>query len=90
MSHPLDEVPRVVWRPVHKVVQFVRQVRDAVSHVADQMREVAQLMLRILDGVTLQMTRMRTHSQMEIVFGPLTWSIASGVVIARPGSGTAG
>lgn len=64
----------------------MHQVWEAVVHVGGQVREVAALVLRTLDGATQQMTRMRTHSQMEVVYGPLTFSFASGVIFARPES----
>lgn len=84
-SHPLDGVARLVWRPVQKIAQLVRQLREAAEQMGCQMREIAQLVLRAVDGVALHATRVRARSQVEMMFGPLTVSVASGLILARPG-----
>lgn len=85
LSHPPKRVPELVWRPVQKAAQLMCQVQEIAAHMAHQVLDIAKLVLRTLDGVTLQTTRVRTRSQMEWVYGPLTFSIASGVLFARPG-----
>ena len=83
VPYPLEDVPRLMWHPARMTAQLVRQMQDAAVRVGRQLREVAALILRTLDGATRQTTRMRTYSQTELVFGPLTLSFASGVVFAR-------
>ncbi|MGH3907676.1 MAG: hypothetical protein ACRDTE_26375 [Pseudonocardiaceae bacterium] len=83
--NPLDGVARLVWRPVQKVAELARQLQEAAEQVGRQIREVAQLVLRAADGVALHATRVRARSQVEMMFGPLTVSFASGVILARPG-----
>lgn len=84
-SHPLDGVARLVWRPVQMVAQLVRQLQEAAEQMGHQVREIAQLVLRAADGVALHATRVRARSQVEMMFGPLTVSVASGLILARPG-----
>lgn len=87
VSHPFDRVTRLVWGPVRRAAQLLRQAQEALQQVVHQVQEFAQLMLRALDGATLQATRMRTRSQVEFMFGPLTFSVASGVIYARAAGG---
>ncbi len=84
-SRSLDSVPRLVWRPVLDVAQLVRRVQEAAERVRRQVREIAALVWRTLEGAALQTTRMRTRSQLEWVVGSLTVTIASDVVYAREG-----
>jgi hypothetical protein len=58
-------------------------VQYAAEHMRQQMQEAIKLLLRALDGVTLQLTRLQSRSQVELVFGPLTFSVASGVIFQR-------
>lgn len=85
-SHAFDGLPQLVRRPLHELVQLVARVKEAIDDMRRQLLEVATLTLRVLDGVALHSTRMRARSQMEVVFGPLTVSLATGVVLARDGS----
>ncbi|MGH3915500.1 MAG: hypothetical protein ACRDTC_19150 [Pseudonocardiaceae bacterium] len=88
LPHPPLGVIGLVWRPVRMVVELVRQVRDTVDYVVRQLRDATELVSRALDGAAQQTTRVRTKSEVEWVVGPLTFSIASGVLFARP-DGTA-
>lgn len=89
VSHPLDGIPQLVRRPVLEVAAWVRRVQEVTERLKSQMREVATVVLRVLDGVALQATRVRTRSQVELGFGSLTVSIISGVSYARPDAGAA-
>lgn len=84
VPHPLDDVSRLVWRRVQQIAQLTHQIQEAAVEVGRQMRSAAALFMRVLDGATLQTTRVRTTSQTEFVFGPLTFSFASGVLFSRP------
>ena len=89
---PADQpggVPQVMWRPVVEFTRWVRRAQEAAAHLTSQLRETATLVLRVLDGVAVQATCIRTRSQMELVFGSLTVSISSGVAYARPGDAMA-
>jgi len=74
-----------VWRPIRKVIQPMCQVPEIVARMAQQLRDIMKLISGALDGVAQQTTRVRARSQMEWAFGPLTFSISSGVIFARPG-----
>ena len=86
-SHVFDGVPQLVRGPVLELVQLIRQVKEAAADMRRQLVEVATLALRVLDGVALQATQMRARSQVEMVFGRLTVSFASGLNLAKEGSG---
>ncbi|MFN2495799.1 MAG: hypothetical protein ABR608_07815, partial [Pseudonocardiaceae bacterium] len=60
--------------------------RESTEHVRCQLREFAKLVLRMLDGILLQMTKMHARSQVELVFGSLTFSLASAVTYAKEGN----
>ena len=89
-SHAFDGIPLSVRRPVLDFMQLVRRVKEAADDMKRQLVEVATLALRVLDGVTLQATQIRTRSQVEVIFGRLTVSLASGVNLAKDGSGVPG
>lgn len=84
LSHPPTGVLRLVWHPVQRVAQLVHQVRDTAEYVVGRGREAARLVLGALDGLTRQTTRVQTRSEVEWIAGPLTLSVASRVLIARP------
>ena len=86
VARPRHAVPWPVWRPVLEIIQFVRHVREYTELVRCQVWEAAKLVVRTLDGITPRTTRMHTQSQLERVYGPLTFSLSSGVIFARPGS----
>jgi len=85
-SHPPGRVRRWVWNPVRKAAQLMSYLQEAAVNLACQVREVATLVLHTLDGITLRTTRVRARSQIEWVVGPLTFSIAGGVIFARAGN----
>lgn len=83
---PPAGIPGLVWRPVRMVAQLVRQVQDTAEYVMRQVHDAAKLVLRALDGATRQQTtRARARSEIEWIVGPLTFSVATGVLFARPG-----
>jgi hypothetical protein len=85
LRNPPGGVPELVWRPVQKAAQLVRQVQQTAERLVGQVRDVIRLVLRALDGVALQTTRVRARSQVEWIVGPLTFSVAGGVIFARGG-----
>ena len=84
LSHSPVETPGSAWRPVQMIAQLVRQVRDTAEYVVRQVHEAARLVLRALDGATLQTTQVRTRSEIEWIVGPLKFFVASGVLFTRP------
>lgn len=89
-SRAFGGIPLLVRRPVLDFMQLVRRVKEAADDMRRQLVEVATLAFRVLDGVTLQATQIRTRSQVEVIFGRLTVSLASGVNLAKDGSGVPG
>ncbi|HEY2764967.1 MAG TPA: hypothetical protein VGJ13_13305 [Pseudonocardiaceae bacterium] len=63
--------------------RLVSQLREAAAEIMRQVQEVVKLVMRALDMVALQATRVQTRTQTELIFGPVTVSLASGVIIAR-------
>lgn len=84
-SQPLDGVPRLVRGPVLEVAGWVRRLQEATERLTAQLRDMATLVLRALDGVALQATQVRARSQVDVTFGSLMVTVTSGVVYARPG-----
>lgn len=75
----------LVWRPAQKVAQSVCRVLKIAEYMAQQVRDILKQVSRTLDGAVPQPTRVRARSQMEWVFGPMTFSVTSRVLFARPG-----
>jgi len=75
-----------MWNPVRKAAQLVSYLQEAAVNLARQVRDTATMVLHTLDGVTLQATKVRARSQVEWVIGPLTFSVASGVIFTRAGN----
>ena len=86
LSHPSGRIREWIWRPVRKFAQLMSQVPEAVARLGRRLRDTANLVLRTLDEVTPQTTRVQARSQVEWVVGPLTFSVASGVIFARASS----
>lgn len=82
-SHAFGGLSQLVRGPALEFAQLVRRVIAVAEDMRRQLWEVATLMLRVLDGVALQATQIRARSQVEAVFGPLTVSLASGVILAK-------
>ena len=87
VADPLDGIPQLVRRPVLEIAAWMRRVQETTKCLRCHMREVATAVFRALELVALQATRVRTRSQVELVFGALTFSVTSGVSYARPGAG---
>jgi hypothetical protein len=88
-SHAFDGIAQLVRRPILEFTQLVRRVKEATEDMRRHLREIATLVMRVLDGVSLQMTRMRARSEVEVVYGPLLVSITSGVILAKERNGIA-
>lgn len=84
LPHPSLGAIGLVWPPVQMGMELVRQVRDTADYVVRQLRDAAELVFRVLDDAAQQTTRVRTRSEVEWIVGPLTFSIAGGVLFAKP------